>query len=455
VAVNNLIAQEAVLTELAHWLGRAMQYAANHPSCAPVGAKVHETINRALQAAPTLQFGVSKESVLIGGEVPATHPAVRLRLAPHLYERGVLLLRISHGVTLDELTAFVDILTLPVNTIYDRGGILRIVVGRGIVHVTVEEIAHDITAEERELQRRKKELKNFFAEALAKLLAQQDIEGIAALIGAHLSELLEHPEIAVALLEDDALAIAEAVAGLCLMVQQESERTGTDLTRKLHAILSALSPSARGRVLLGLPPLVGEFRTALAWALDGLPEEELARFVFPALRRHAEDIEVVMYALGVAAPRDGRRLSTLRMLALNLYDLPIDDGAGTELLGVLAKRPDDADSYWREREILAEHAARALAMRRVFEKGAVQVSVPPTSLPPGASSAPPASLPPSVAPFDAARVVGEVVKMSARTQRFDRLCGKLPAAAGDLANVGAVDAVIGVVRALRSVTRPE
>lgn len=445
MAVTNLIAQEAVLSELAYWLGRAMQYAPTHPSCAQLGSKVHATVSRALQAETTLQYGVSKDNVLVGGEVPATHPAVRIRLAPHLYERGVLLFRLSQGVTIDELTAFIEILTLPVNTIFDRGGIVRLVVGRGIVHVAVEEIAHDITAEERELQRRKKELKKFFAEALANLLARRDIEGIAALIGEHLGDLLEHPELAVTLLEDDPVGVAEAVAGLCLMVQQEAERTGAELLPKLHRILAALSPSGRERVLLGLPPLVGEFRSALAWALDTLPEEELARFVFPSLRRHAHDLEVVMYALGLASPHDGRRLSSLRRLALYLYDLPVDDGAGTELLAVLALPPGDADSYWRERDILAEHAVRALASRRSFDPSQVLTHPPPAPVP---STAPAAA-------FDATRVITEVVKMSARTQRFDRLCAKLPAAATDLANVGSVDAVIGLVRALRSVTRPE
>jgi hypothetical protein len=445
-AVTNLIAQEAVLTELSYWLGRAMQYAPTHPSCAQLGTKVHATVARALQSETTLQYGVSKENVLVGGEVPAAHPAVRLRLAPHLYERGVLLFRVSQGVTIDELTAFIEILTLPVNTIFDRGGILRLVVGRGIVHIAVEEIAHDITAEERELQRRRKELKKFFAEALANLLARRDVEGIAALIGEHLGDLLEHPEIAVTLLEDDPIGVGEAVAGLCLMVQQEAERTGIELLPKLHRILAALSPSGRERVLLGLPSLVGEFRTALAWALDALPEEELARFVFPSLRRHAHDLENVMYALALASPHDGRRRSALRRLALYLYDLPVDDGAATELLAVLAMPLDDADSYWRERDILAEHAVRALASRRSFD--------PSSSPPPQTTSVAPAAAP-SVPTFDATRVITEVVKMSARTQRFDRLCAKLPVAANDLANVGSVDAVIGLVRALRSVQRPE
>lgn len=450
MAVTNLIAQEAVLTELSYWLGRAMQYAPTHPSCAQLGSKVHATVSRALQSETPLQYGVSKENVLVGGEVPAAHPVVRMRLAPHLYERGVLLLRISQGVTLDELTALIEILTLPVNTIFDRGGIVRLVVGRGIAHIAVEEIAHDITAEERELQRRKKQLKQFFAEALANLLAQRDVEGIAALIGEHLGDLLEHPEIAVTLLEDDPIAVAEAVAGLCLMVQQEAERTGAELLPKLHRILTALSPSARERVLLGLPALVGEFRNALAWALDALPEEELARFVFASLRRHAHDIEVVMYALGLASPHDGRRLSALRRLALYLYDLPVDDGAGIELLTVLAMPPADADSYWKERNILAEHAVRALAARRSFDPSFSPSPSPMQSQPPTAMSG---TAP--VPSFDATRVITEVVKMSSRTQRFDRLCAKLPTAATDLANVGSVDAVIGLVRALRSVNRPE
>ncbi len=435
MAASDRTTQEAVLTDLVYWLGRAMQYAPTHPSCAHLGQKLHASVLRALQSEPQLAFGVSRDAVLIGGETPAAHPAVRNRLAPHLHERGVLLLRFASGVTLEELTAFVELLTLPVATIYDRGGLVRLVLDRGVTRIVVEEIAHDITAEERELQRRKKDLKRFFTEALKKLLARRDLEGITALVGAHLGELLEHPDIAVTLLEDDPLGVAEALAGLCLMVQQEEERSGVPLRPKLHAILVGLSPSSRERVLLGLPSLVGEFRSALVWALDFPPDDDLARFAFPALRRHAQDLEVFLYALVVAAPHDGRRMAVVRRLARLLYDLPADDDAGAGLLAALAAPPGDADSYWREREAMAEHARRALAMRRPLAASV--------------ASAPPPST------FDGARVVGEVVKMSARTKRFERLCARLPGAAAELATVGSVEAVIGLVRALREVTRPE
>ncbi len=435
MGASDLTTQEAVLTDLAYWVGRAMQYAPTHPSCAHLGQKLHATAMRALASEPQLSYGVSRDAVLVGGEVPATHPAVRTRLAPHLHERGVLLLRFVSGVTLEELTAFVELLTLPVGTIFDRGGLVRLLVDRGVTRVIIEEIAHDITAEERELQRRKKQLKKFFAEALAKLLAQRDLEGIAALVGAHLGELLEHPDIAVTLLEDDPLGVAEALAGLCLMAKQEEERSGGEVRSKLNAIIVALSPSSRERVLIGLPSLVGEFRGALVWAFDAVGEDDLARFVFPGLRRHAEDLEVVFYAIAVAVPHEGRRMSIVRRLALFLYDLPNDDDAAGPLLSALAAPAADADSYWRERDAMAEHARRSLAMRRPL--AADSASVPPASA------------------FDGARAVAEVVKMSSRTQRFDRLCAKLPAAATDLATAGSVDAVIGLVRALRDVTRAE
>src|SRR6185295_16962748 len=224
----------------------------------------------------------------------------RQRLAPHLHERGVLAIRIVSGVSLNELEGLIEILTMPVGTIFDRGGLVRLVLDRGISRIVVEEIAHDITAEERETQRRKKELKKFFAEALGNLLAERDLDGIAKLIGEHLTDLLDHPEIAVTLLEDDPLGVAEAAAGLCLMVQQETARGVAELERKLAAILVMLSIASRERVLLGLPSLIGEFRTALVWGLDQLTEDELARFAFPSFRRHAQDLEVVLYALGIA-----------------------------------------------------------------------------------------------------------------------------------------------------------
>src|SRR5207244_373202 len=59
------------------------------------------------------------------------------------------------------------------------------------------------------------------------------------------------------------------------------------------------------------------------------------------------------------------------------------------------------------------------------------------------------------APFETERVMTELVKMSSRTKRFDRMCARLPAAAATLAREGHSEAVTGILHALRDIRRPE
>jgi hypothetical protein len=146
---------------------------------------------------------------VIMGEDRATHAAVRTRVAPCLHERGVLVLRFSHGVTKEELAAFVELLARTPQTIFEAGGLVRLLVERGISRITLEEIAHDITDEEREEHRRRRRLRAFLSDMLKRMLA---LRGLGFLAGDQLEELLSHPDIAVAILQEDARGIAEAVA---------------------------------------------------------------------------------------------------------------------------------------------------------------------------------------------------------------------------------------------------
>lgn len=432
---SDTAAHERALIDLAHWLGRIQQYSASHPACQELGRRAHESLSLALESSAPLVASVTNDSFAVG-TVETSHPVLRTRFGPYLHERGVLAIRIATGVGLDELTSLLEILALPALTTFDRGGLSELVKERGIARIEIEELAHDVTAEERAAHRRRTTMRSFFGNILQLLRARRELPGV----GEQILELLDSPQIAVAVLEENPLTVAEAVAGFCLMVREEEAKTGAELYPKLRVILLALSAASHDRVLLGLPALVGEFREALVWGLDGLSENELALFSLPAFRRNGDQLETVFYALGLATPHDGRRLSMLRSLALRLYDLPADDAAVTDLIGKLAQPEDDSTSTWRERDCLRPHAARVLTARAVFSH----------ATPPDRRES--ARV---LVPFKASRVMYELVKMAARTRRFETVCGTLPTVAGTYARDGSVDAVLGIVKALREISKTD
>jgi hypothetical protein len=426
---------ERALVEMAQWFARIQQYSASHAACADLGVRAHRTFEAALAEVAPLVVTVSKDAMVIG-DAPAVHPVLRGRLAPYLHERGVSVVRIGAGVTVAELTSLLDLLTLPVQTTFDRGGVAQLVKERGVVRIEVEDLAHDITEDERHAQRRRARLRITFGDLLQLLRARQGVHGI----GDHVRELLDNPQVAVALLEENPLTVAEAVAGLCLLVREEQEKTGEVLAPKLRVILSLLSAAGRARVVLGLAPLPGEFREALVWGLDTLDEEALARFVLPSFRSAARELDIVFYAIGLAAPHDGRRFSMLRFLGLRLHDLPADDPEVLGLLETLAVRPEElSGSSWRERDLLAAPASRVLELRRL-----ARVTPPEARAPEGTRDA-----------FDARAPLTELVRLASRTRRFGQVCASLPGVAARYAADGALDAVLGIVRGLREVTRAE
>jgi hypothetical protein len=289
-----------LLFELAQWLARVQQYSASHPACAQLGERTHRALLRSLSHEPSLTVEVQKDGVNVR-DVPVAHAAVRERFAPHLYERGVVAVRFLKGVTVEELTGLIELLTLPVQTTFDRGGLSSLTSERGIGRIQIEEIAHDISADERDAQRTRARLRARFSEVLRNLLAGRPPGGLTA---EELLQLLDHPEMAVTILEEAPLLIVESLAGLCLMVREQEQKLAVDLFGRLRVIIMALQPSSHDRVLLGLPPLGGELREALAWALGNLDEDELARVALASFRAHARELEVPLYALAVAAPRD-------------------------------------------------------------------------------------------------------------------------------------------------------
>jgi hypothetical protein len=432
---HSIAIEQRILIDLAHLLGRAMQYSPGHPSCTGLLEKVHAGLGQALEWEPQLVFGILRDNVMIG-EVPAAHPAVRARIASHLHDRGVLALRFLRGVTFHDLFGFLELVLLPVQTVFDRGGLIHLLLDRGITRIQVEELVHEISDVELEAGRRRRRLRDFFTDALRDLRARRDIH---APLGERVAEMLDHPEVAVTILEDQGAGLAEAAAGFALLVQQEERRTGQALAPKLRAIFAALAPMARERIVLGFPPLLGEFRAALAWAMRGFREDDLAHFTFPAVRARAHELDLVLYALSVLVPHDGTRLSILRRVGLMLHDMPADDAIAGDVLAAIARPVEGFESYKRERQCLGEPAARALGARSLATLASASESLAFHDL----------------SALDGRGAMREVVMMASYTKHFERFCRRMPEAAAALAEQGAGGAVLELVRALAEVQRPE
>jgi hypothetical protein len=426
-----LATKEQALVDLSQWIARALQYTPGHASCAPLAARTHAALTAALELTAPLEFGILKDDVVMDGDAPATHPALRTRLAPYLHERGVLVLRFAAGTTAEDLTVLVELLARRAQAVFEAGGLAALLRERGVTRVQVDEIAHEISSEEREEHQRRRMLRILFADLVRAILAGR---GAANVAPDEVSELFAHPDIAVAELED-AADVAQAAACLALMAEQEDAKSGArPLLPQLRVVLAMLSPHTRGRVLLGLPRLDDELRGALARILRGYAPEELARFLFATLAERAADLDEVLVALSAVLPRDEPRVAVLRAASLHLHDLPADDPAASAALAALVAPVGDRDPFRVERLCLAEQARAALtiAQQAAEWRDALAAHPPPGELP----------------RFDGSAAVFELVKMAGGMKDFDQVAGRLPAAVAGLAARGSIDAVIGVLRGL-------
>jgi hypothetical protein len=430
---------EQAMIELSRWISRALQYSPHHPLSAQLAIQTHATLTRALRDRSPLEVGVLRDKLMIGATA-ARNPALTTRLAPYLHERGVLVLRFIEGVSVDELTSLVSVLAMPAGETFSAGGLRALLTDRHVVHVRVDEIAHELSVEDRERIRKEEQMRELFREMLMRLLANGDVPPD---IGAHIAELAEHPDLAVRVIQSEPhVNLAEAVAAFAMILMQEEQRRGEALLEKMGPILLHLAPESRERVLLGFPPLVGDFRQALASAFDVLDEAQLARFVLPAVRNHASDLESTLYALGVVAAADARRIETARRLAGLLYDLSLEEKATLEILHSLAAGDADATSFTSERAALHEAARRILETRApLHRKGEDELM--------DAQAFAPAAL--ERLAFQAAH---DLVIRSARMVDFDKFCERLPSAARSLSSEDRAPAIAGILLGLASVTEP-
>jgi hypothetical protein len=429
--------QEKALVLLFQWLGRVAQYSAAHPTARAIGTETHAAFLEALQAGP-LDAVVQKEGILLG-EAPAKNPVLRTRAAPYLHDRGVLAVRFDPGLREDELTAFVELLALPVQDIFARGGLRRVLPERRVVHVRVEEISHELSAEERAAEQQKKRLRDVFGDAVSRIANRR---GFGAGAGSALLELLENAPSTARMLEEQE-NVAEAVAGIVLLAIQHEKKTGTPLMAKTRALLLELSPDVRAKVFLGFPELAGDFRAAMETIYPTFPDRDLARFGFPCVRLRPEDLERFFYvASAITTTRTGR-LALLRRVAAMLHDLPLEQPASLGLLSELSSPPPEGTRYAEGRALLSDEAERVTSASMLFDDR------PSTSQPRAESFAPGA--------LDrlTEREVSEVITLSASMPDFRDLCARLPRSAEYLAGGAGAVAVSELFRALQEVNTKE
>jgi len=304
--------------------------------------------------------------------------------------------------------------------------------------VQVDEIAHELTIEDRERIRKEQHLRELFREMLMRLLSNGQVPPD---IGAHIAELAEHPDLAVRVIQSEPhVNLAEAVAAFALILLQEEQRLGEALLEKMGPILLHLAPESRERVVLGYPPLVGDFRQALAAAFEVLTEAQLARFVFPCVRAHASDLDGTLYALGVVATSEERRAEVARRLSGLLYDLNLDEQPTHDLLRTLAAEAGEAGSFASERAVLGDAARRILDTRSPLHRRGEDELLDARAF--------------ARTELDALaqRAAFDVVGRSARMVDFDRFCAQLPAAARTLSSEERAPSVAGLLLGLAAVT---
>lgn len=428
--------QEQAMIELSRWISRALQYSPQHPLCAQLGARTHDALTLALREWTPLEVGVLQDKLTIG-KTPTRHPVLLTRLAPYLHERGVLVLRFIDGVGVGEVSALVGLLVLPVAEIFAAGGLRGLLSDQRVAHVQVDEIAHELTIEDKEQIRREEHVRELFREMLMRLLSSGQVPPE---IGAHIAELADHPDLAVRVIQSERhVNLAESVAAFTIILLQEEQRCGEALLEKMGPILMQLAPESRDRVLLGLPPLVGEFRQALASALGVLDDAELARFALHSVRTRAADLDATFYALSILAPSEERRAGVGRAIARLLYDLSLDETATHELLRAIARPLDDAPSVAPERVELSDAARRILEARAPLHHREDEALI-------DASAFSPAAL-----DRLALQAAQDVVVRSARMVDFDKFCAALPAAARSLSTDEHAPAVAGLLLGLAAV----
>lgn len=430
--------EEQALIELSRWISRAIQYSPGHALCAQLATRTHEALVRALDVG-LLEVGILKDRMTVG-QTPTTHPILQTRLGPHLHERGVVLIRFAHGVAVHELSSLVEVLTLPAPEIFGKGGLRTLLRDRRVAHVQVDEIAHELSTEDRERIRREESMRELFREMLMRLLARG---GISAEMAAHIVELADHPDLAVRVIQcDPHVNLAEAVAGFALILLQEEQRRGEALLEKMGPILMQFAGESRDKILHGFPPLVGDFRHALGLSLAVLDEARLASFVFPSLRTRARDLEPTFYAFGLAAPDAEMRMTVARHLAGMLYDLSLEERATRELLATLAVRRDDIVSFALERAAIASAASRILSTRIPLHRQGEDELV-------DAKAFSPVTL--ERLALDTAR---DVVVRSSRMVDFDRFGASLNAATRTLSGTERSPAIAGILIGLAAVQEP-
>jgi hypothetical protein len=114
-------------------------YSKDHKSFIAAIADLRIQTDFLLSSASSIAIAVSVDSLSIDG-VPFEKKQLYLDLARHFHFRKIKSLQINQGVTLEELSFFLETICLPVKEIFKRGGVQLLLSAAGVMSIQVEEL---------------------------------------------------------------------------------------------------------------------------------------------------------------------------------------------------------------------------------------------------------------------------------------------------------------------------
>ena len=427
---------EQWVADLWQWVVRARQYSTAHVSCLAVGARAHSHLVEVLAVAGSIDLGALRDSLVIDGR-HARQNAIRERFGPYLHERGVLLVRFVRGVDIDELTEFVNAATLAPADAFAKGGLRAILSGCKVSRIEVEEISHKVI--NREEDRQNKRLRDVFVEMLRSAAGKEALgSGDEAPAADSMLDLLGSPELFARMLEvsEPPEAIAGIVTQLVSTISAGDPSRSEGWTSQLRAVLLALRPEARDRLLGGIAAMPPDQHAGLMQVFAQSSAAACARIFLPLFRLRVERLDEAFAILAAMIPAASRRRSAVAEIARLLPCLPLDEDATLTLLGALAIPPNDEDPAFAERTALSVAATRLAA-----NFSALRSKIPPIS----GDAEDFSSV--ALTGLDA-RLASDVMAMSSRKATFQAHCKRLPALAVTLAEAGRDDAIVALHLAL-------
>lgn len=115
-------------------------YPKGHPVIATAAAKAFVNIQDIHKSHDSITLGITKDTILIDGERLDEQNPVIGNFARELFSRGVVILIIHQGVTIDEVIRFNEILAMKSERIGELGGMEKLLEAAGVTNLSITEI---------------------------------------------------------------------------------------------------------------------------------------------------------------------------------------------------------------------------------------------------------------------------------------------------------------------------